>query len=473
MSSLNLPMAETFSDLIKPVTEQLNLVYNVNPEETISLLIDTIVSASKYMEVVTMPIVVMEAIQINNRISVLNHLIKKLKHRIYKAIRKKCSNDLHYLLRFIASMARSGIIDLSSVYLFFGAIFDRIVSYAEKNMNRDYRYWQLYTDQIAIAVLLAIPWSRRRNEAVVTKEGIVRDYMNSLILKAENYESLRKCNFSRALSPYLTETDGSENLTNDFGGGSYFKDLLAAIVSDHTEYKTPSIFNNLEQHKPEIAQMLTGFTALKISYNNLMITLSSPMLKFDQIPPEYSVSTNIEKFRNFKKIQIVSTYREGIQECALDRIVCDRIIQDTLNSTNHGKNSLLYNIVTLPIPFFYGRALAECIFGQFLHLSDNSRKSFGYGSLMVDLCKIKRLKFPKYLSSIIRELFAQMDSLDLCIVHHLAKWLAYHIINFDVCFTKHERIYLRYKKIISNPQENDCISYIEINVKSKFQCVNS
>jgi len=47
----------------------------------------------------------------------------------------------------------------------------------KKNKNRDYHYWQVYTDQIVIAVLLALPWTikgNKKDEKVIIRALVIQ-----------------------------------------------------------------------------------------------------------------------------------------------------------------------------------------------------------------------------------------------------------------------------------------------------------
>lgn len=74
--------------------------------------------------------------------------------------------------------------------------------------------------------------------------------------------------------------------------------------------------------------------------------------------------------------------------------------------------------------------VAEVLFSQMLVLPRPPLNLAAYCTILVDLCKLPTLFFPRVLSSCVRELFACMPYLDPELVERVLSWHSYHLSNF-------------------------------------------
>lgn len=120
----------------------------------------------------------------------------------------------------------------------------------------------------------------------------------------------------------------------------------------------------------------------------------------------------------------------------------------------------------LPLPYSHEPLLCEVLFSQMLRLPRPQFKPIMYATLMVDLCKLKKL-FPRAMSACVRESFARMEVLDPGLRGRLAEWLAYHLSNFEYVWP-----WAKWEHVLAAPpydaQRRFCVAVINRLVRLSY-----
>jgi hypothetical protein len=270
-----------------------------------------------------------------------------------------------------------------------------------------------------LVVILALPWAAEG----IKRQDSARKQVGDLLTLAKEYNCLRKCTFSEAYMPYSLEPSGTKNITNDFGGCSSLAEALWAVCECQNSGWTLVSIPKLSKD-----QVFVSHSMVEVPYMSFEIADFEP----GTTSPQKATTNHIRFFSPRGILRMLHWEAVLPDGLVFEHILSEEIIRDVLVSTHQEKTICVRTLAKLPIAYDYGQVLAEVAFGQLLCMSRKKTCGFGYVPIIVELCKVPSLCFPRRLSGIIRELFARMDSLDPYVLQTMVNWHTYHLMHVEL-----------------------------------------
>uniref|UniRef100_A0A8D8XLX7 Nuclear cap-binding protein subunit 1 n=1 Tax=Cacopsylla melanoneura TaxID=428564 RepID=A0A8D8XLX7_9HEMI len=322
----------------------------------------------------------------------VEHMVKNFKEAL-----KNCQwNAARYALRFLADLVNCHVISTNSLLQLLENMLDASKEDGVPNVRKD---WYVY------AVLSCLPWVGR--ELYEKKEQALA----LLLLNIELYLNKRSKKHVAALQVWSSDKPHPQE--------EYLDCLWAQIVklrqdnwTDHHIYRPYTVFDSrlsvaLQHNLPNII--------LPPHNDSLVYPMPSVvfrMFDYTDCPEEPSISPlpgahSIERFLIEEHLlQIIDMYHIERKDCA--------------------SQLLKYN---MKIPLEY--CIVEIIFGELFRLPTPKYLEIFYGSVLIELCKMKASTMPQVLAQATVILFMRIESMNTACFDRFVSWFAYHLSNFQ------------------------------------------
>lgn len=314
------------------------------------------------------------------------------------------------LLRFMAQLIPCGL--LSSDFLC--SILNQIIRITEDMKDDEKKAWQPYSDHLICLVLGTLPFAGAA--------FFINKKAEEIITKCDGYIQNRPRKSFGNLKPFIGKVEEDVLSSSECGAGGSLIELIAAIkeMQEKNIYSLsciPDVYKLFEDDlgsKSNISQM----QPVSFSCDDMIQSNIEPGQILDWYPPKGIIRLMKEEHTKGDRLLI-------------ERIIAEDYFIHTIHFFEGNRVECAKRLArTMPLNYSYEILLCETIFGQMLRLPNSEFKTIMYGTLMVDLCKLVS-SFPRPMSACVRECFARMKTIDLCLSQRLAEWLAYHVSNYN------------------------------------------
>ncbi|KAL4428043.1 hypothetical protein ABPG75_002132 [Micractinium tetrahymenae] len=327
------------------------------------------------------------------------------------------------LLRFCAALVPTNVLHAGSLVAALRALVDVAVAAAEASPEGDDGCsWQPYTDHLVYSALMVLPWGGAELAESVPAE------LSALLAAVDAYMACRPRSTQPSLRPFAAAIREDDAVAeSDNGGASFLGEVVAAVkeMVEGSRWQLESVPRLHPAHEVALAE----------GQGSDLPPVQPPAAAPVQLPegasPALAGALVLEAFPPRGIIHFLEKQHTQGERMLVERLVAEEYVLDTCFYFEPDRVECAKRLAGgLPLPYAYEPLLCEVLFGQMLRLPRPQFKPLMYSTLMVDLCKLRKL-FPRAMSACVRECFARMNVMDPHLRLRLAEWLAYHLSNFE------------------------------------------
>lgn len=327
------------------------------------------------------------------------------------------------LLRFAASLVATNVVHAASMLATLRTVVDAALGVADASpAGDDGRSWQPYTDQLVYMALVALPWGGPELGEPLPGE------VEALLAAADDYVRKRPRSSQPSLRPFAAAIKEHDPVAeSDNGGASFLAEVVSAVkaMAAAAAWQLESVPRLHLAHEAALAE----------AQGSDLPPLEAPAAAPVAIPEGASDALVgalvLEAFPPRGIIRLLEAQHTLGARLAVERLVAEEYVLDTCFYFESDRVECAKRLASgLPLQYAYEPLLCEVLFGQMLRLPRPPFKPVMYSTLMVDLCKLRRL-FPRAMSACVRECFARMNVMDPHLRLRLAEWLAFHLSNYE------------------------------------------
>ncbi|PSC75984.1 nuclear cap-binding subunit 1 [Micractinium conductrix] len=327
------------------------------------------------------------------------------------------------LLRFASALVPVNVLHAASLLGALRGLVGTAQAMADASAEGDDgRAWQPYADHLAYAALLALPWGGHELAESVPGE------LAALMEAVEGYMAARPRASQPSLRPFAAAIKEDDPVAeSDNGGASFLGEVVAAVkeMVDSGSWQLESVPRLHAAHEVVLA------AGQGSDLPRVEAPAAPPVALPEGAGPELVGALVLEAYPPRGIIRLLEKQHTLGDRPLIERLVAEEYMLDTVFYFEPDRVECAKRLAgSLPLPYAYEPLLCEVLFGQMLRLPRPQFKPLMYSTLMVDLCKLRRL-FPRAMSACVRESFARMNVMDPHLRLRLAEWLAYHLSNFE------------------------------------------
>jgi nuclear cap-binding protein subunit 1 len=331
------------------------------------------------------------------KVDIGNELVDLLFEDLKSALISNDFTTVRTLVRFLSDLMNAKVVPPSSII----ALFDTFITVTyEPGIS------QLRSDWYMNLILSALPWVGAELQSKRQMD------LERLMTAIEGYMSKRITNYLPAIQVWQTERPYPQR--------------------DQLELLWSQIFKMKENNWKETI-LLRPYTSLGNEISAYTHPLPNIVVPGHTIDSTYPLPTVV--FRCIGDTDLPAHF--GLSFPSIDSIdyyLIQDIIRSIINSHSsdrkncaHQLNLLIEKYSNIPVEYM----LAEVVFGMMLQLPSPTHCLLYYGSLNIELCKLRPATYPLILSQFIDILFAQLDHMNSIAVNRFAWWFSYHLSNYQ------------------------------------------
>eukprot|EP00172_Hildenbrandia_rubra_P002561 Plantae.Rhodophyta-Hildenbrandia_rubra.ctg3480.p1 GENE.Plantae.Rhodophyta-Hildenbrandia_rubra.ctg3480~~Plantae.Rhodophyta-Hildenbrandia_rubra.ctg3480.p1 ORF type:complete len:831 (-),score=170.57 Plantae.Rhodophyta-Hildenbrandia_rubra.ctg3480:592-3084(-) len=298
-------------------------------------------------------------------------------------------------LRLLESMTWTKVVEEKSVV----DLLSNLLEEAEKDEGGNARKW-FYID----LVVSVLPWLK-------TEDGV--DELAQKATHMLNAAEMETCTYLKPIadsnSAVQQEVLCKERLI-------YLKDVLADWVERGRESKV--LINYFEELQDDIGKLPP------ISLPTVNVPSHARTSRYS--PPTFTLNLTQEGAMDTEKDA------EGTDKnlTKVDSFIVEEYVSCILDNFSSSHAMAAERLLRLPLPKIVNEAVVNRVFGALTALPMPSHSSIYYGTVFVDLCKVKDSSLPIKLLAAVESVFSNAELLDAEVFDRLTSWFAYHLSNY-------------------------------------------